>query len=128
MSSCVLDASALLALLRREGGAERVALALRRGAAMSAVNLSEVMAKLLEWGLPSDSAKAQLNELRIEVIIFDTDLAYRAGLPRISPMPLGLSFADRACFATAEVRQLPALTTDKQWANFSAGPTIELIR
>lgn len=128
MSSCVLDASALLALLRREGGAERVALALRRSAAMSAVNLSEVMAKLLEWGLPSDSAKAQLNELRIEVIIFDTDLAYRAGLLRISPMPLGLSFADRAYLATAEVRQLPALTTDKQWANFSAGPTIELIR
>lgn len=128
MSNWVLDASALRALVRREAGAERVTSALRRGAAMSAVNLSEVMAKLLEWGVPPDSARTQLDELRIEVIAFDTDLAYRTSLLRTLTMPLGLSFADRACLVTAGARQLPALTTDEQWAKFSDGPVIELIR
>ena len=44
--SVVLDASALLALLGREAGAERVAIALMDGPSMSAVNAAEVAAKL----------------------------------------------------------------------------------
>ncbi len=52
MSSAVLDASALLALLNDEQGGALVAAALDRGAAIGAVNLSEVVAKLAESGMP----------------------------------------------------------------------------
>ena len=45
MAECVLDASAVLALLANERGAEQVQAALG-SAAMSAVNLAEVLAKL----------------------------------------------------------------------------------
>ena len=47
MSSWVLDASALLAMLNSEPGSERVAAALA-DSVMSSVNLSEVVAKLAD--------------------------------------------------------------------------------
>lgn len=128
MSSAVLDASALLALLHGETGAERVAVALREGAAMSAVNLSEVLAKLAEAGIPPGLARDRLDALRIEVIAFDAALAYAAALLRVPTRPLGLSFADRACLATAHARTLLALTADRSWAAIADGPTIEVIR
>ena len=54
MSSSVLDASALLALLQQEPGSQHVAAAVGQGAAMGTVNLSEVVAKLSEAGMPPD--------------------------------------------------------------------------
>lgn len=128
MSSAVLDASALLALLHGETGSERVAVALREGAAMSAVNFSEVLAKLVEAGVPPGLARDRLDALRIEVIAFDAALAYTAALLRVPTRPLGLSLADRACLATAHARTLSALTADRSWAAIADGPTIEVIR
>jgi PIN domain nuclease of toxin-antitoxin system len=48
--SSVLDASALLAYLQGEPGAEQVGEALARPAAISAINYAEVLAKLAEDG------------------------------------------------------------------------------
>ena len=48
----VIDASALLALLQDENGADEVVEAIADGAAISTVNLSEVLAKLAEHGQP----------------------------------------------------------------------------
>jgi PIN domain nuclease of toxin-antitoxin system len=71
----LLDASALLALLQGEPGADVVASALPRGV-MSAVNLSEVIAKLTEHGMPLEAARAALDGLPIEVHPFDREAAY----------------------------------------------------
>lgn len=128
MSVRVLDASALMALLKREPGAEQAAAAIRRGAAMSTVNLSEVVAKLLESSLAPEIIRTMLDELKIESVTFDNELAFIAGQLRPSTRALGLSFADRACLATALAREVPVLTADKAWADLALGVTIELIR
>ena len=47
----VLDASAVLALVHGERGADRVESCMDQGAAICAVNLSEVVAKCAELGL-----------------------------------------------------------------------------
>lgn len=56
----VLDASALLALLQNEPGASSVVEAIGAGAAISAVNFSEVLAKLAERGEQVSSAVAAI--------------------------------------------------------------------
>jgi ribonuclease VapC len=67
----VIDASALLALLQDENGADAVVEAIADGAAISTVNLSEVLAKLAEHGQPAVVAVGAIHEaaegaLRIE--------------------------------------------------------------
>jgi PIN domain nuclease of toxin-antitoxin system len=69
-SSIVLDASALLTLLQGEPGADVVAKILSNGA-MSAVNLSEVAAKLTEHGMPPEVVRMALSGLPIDVHPFD---------------------------------------------------------
>ena len=65
--TAVLDASALLALLYREPGAEAVEEVLD-GAAVSAINWSEVLQTLTQRGLrPADSAVAGLEALGLRI-------------------------------------------------------------
>ena len=128
MAVAVLDASALLALLNQEAGAERVANAIVGGAAMSAVNLSEVAAKLMDSGMQEELAREILDRLPIEVVAFDTEAAYTAGALRPLTRAAGLSLGDRACIALAGRLHLPALTTDRIWERLAAGIRVELIR
>ena len=74
----VLDASALLALLQNEPGADAVAAVLPSGV-MSAVNLSEVVGKLVDHGMPADAIRNALDGLPIDVHAFDHAAAYEAG-------------------------------------------------
>jgi PIN domain nuclease of toxin-antitoxin system len=64
----------------------------------------------------------------LEVIPFDTELAYRTGLLRSATRSAGLSLGDRACLALAMQRQLPAVTADREWQSLSLGVTIQVIR
>lgn len=115
----VLDASAVLALLQGEAGADIVADLLPRGA-MSAVNLSEVVAKLTDHGMPADAARTALDGLPIEVHPFDRDAAYAAGELRRVTRGAGLSLGDRACLALAMRLGVPAVTADRAWASLAA--------
>ena len=124
----VLDASALLALLYGEPGATQVANAIMSGAAISAVNLSEVVAKLNADGMPAAAITGAISPLDIEVIDFDTELAYQTGFLRPLTRQVGLSLGDRACLALAQQLALPALTADRAWLNLSLGTTIQVIR
>ncbi len=126
MPDAVLDASALLALLQDEPGSERV-LATLPGALISAVNLSEVVAKLTETGMPAADIQRSLR-LSIEVVPFDDELAVRAGLLRPVTRSAGLSLGDRACLALAASRSLPALTTDRAWKSVATGVEVVVIR
>lgn len=125
--SYVLDASALLALFFNEPGAARVT-ELWPAASISAVNLSEAVAKLADRNFDRARIERILSNLEIHVVIFDRTLAALAGQLRRETRQLGLSFADRACLATAMDRKSVAVTADRAWTAMVPEVEIELIR
>lgn len=127
MSEVVLDASAVLALLNQETGSEEI-LQLIDNAAISTVNLSEVIAKLAEAGIPEDDIKQILFHLNLEVILFNEEQALKAGMMRPETKSIGLSFGDRACLALGIVLNQPVITTDRLWSNLSLGIEIRVVR
>ncbi|MBI4295821.1 MAG: type II toxin-antitoxin system VapC family toxin [Chloroflexi bacterium] len=127
MPEAVIDASALLALLNAEPGADIVAEALPRGV-ISAVNLSEVVTKLSEAGMPENAVHLAMQPLGLEVVPFDEEQAYQAGLLRTATQDLGVSLGDRACLTLANMLGVVALTADRAWAGLSVGATIKVIR
>ena len=127
MSEIVLDASALMAVLREEPGAAAVEAVLDH-AAISAVNLSEVQAKLVERGTAADLAWSSLVELDLEVVPFDAAQARVAGDLRTLTRARGLSLGDRACLALARALGLPAMTADRAWAGLRIGIEIRAVR
>lgn len=127
MTEFVLDASALLASIKDEPGAEAVIAVLPR-AVISAVNLSEVVAKLCDYGLSEEETREALGVIHLEVAAFDESLAYGAGELHRSTRRKGLSLGDRACLALAKQTGLPVLTTDRAWAGLDVGVEVRLIR
>ena len=113
--SCVLDASALLALLHDEPGAEKVE-PLLEGALISSVNWSEVAHKSLDRGVDLDGLRNDLEALGLTITPFVVEDAEAAAALRGQTAGLGLSLADRACLALAGRLEAPALTTDRAWA------------
>lgn len=83
MSRVVLDASAVLALLNGEPGHEAVADAIPE-AVLSAVNLSEVVAKLGEKGMPEEAIAAAMAGIELEILPFDEASAYETAQPLLS--------------------------------------------
>ncbi|MGH2396386.1 MAG: PIN domain-containing protein [bacterium] len=126
MSKVVVDASALLAVLENESYADRWAAEIQN-AAMSAVNFSEVVAKLADVGMPMPEIRQTLEPLGVQVVPFDTRQAYDAGALRPQTKPLDLSFGDRACLALARSAGLPVLTRDRVWTKLQIGIEIRLI-
>ena len=127
MPEVVIDASALLALLNAEPGADVVAEALSEGV-ISAVNLSEVVAKLCEAGMPEKAIHQALQPLGLEIVPFDEAQAYQAGLLHVATQDMGASLGDRACLSLAKMRGVVTLTADRAWASLSVGATIKVIR
>jgi len=103
----VLDASALLALLNDEAGADKVEEVIPE-AYVSSVNVSEVVAKLMDNGAPEQAVRESLFTLGVEILDFNEEMAFEAGKLRPVTRKLGLSLGDRACLATAKVMNLPA--------------------
>ena len=127
MPEVVLDASALLALLNAEPGASAVAEALPE-AVISAVNLSEVVAKLCGAGMPEKVVRQVLGTLGLEIVPFDEEQAYQAGLLRAAKGYAGLSLGDRACLSLGKIRGAGVLTADRTWAELSTGTGVRVIR
>lgn len=123
----VLDASALLALLQKEPGSDIVEESLPL-AIIGAVNLSEVVAKLIENGMPEEAVRTALAGLDLEIHPFDEPLAYRTGALRAATRRLGLSLGDRACLALGESLECAVLTTDRNWADLTLDLTVRVIR
>lgn len=124
MNEPVLDASAVLALLLEEPGAEKVLSALP-GALLSSVNLAELVGTLCERGMPGDEAMLAIDSLGVEVVAFDSEQARLAGELRPITRSAGLSLGDRACLALARLTNRPAMTADIAW---TAVPGIEVIQ
>jgi len=123
----VLDASAILALLYRETGDDVVAAALN-GAAVSTVNVAEVLSKLADTGMPVAEMREAIDDLVLTIVPFDVDLSYAAGLLRPMTKAQGLSLGDRACLALARRLGVPALTADQAWKEVSVGVDIQVVR
>lgn len=127
MAEVVLDASAVIAFLRREKGAEVVASAIP-GAAISAVNLSEVAAWLSDASTEEGKIRLTLDGLQLECSDFDGEAAFASANLRKATREKGLSFGDRACLALAKRLDLPVLTADRSWAELDLGIEVRLIR
>ncbi len=123
----MLDASAILALLSSEPGANTVASVIPRGL-VSAVNLSEVVAKLTDAEVPQDAVQESIEGLGLDIVPFDVGQAYDAGLLRSLTRAAGLSMGDRACLSLARRLGLPALTADRAWSTLELGVDVQMIR
>jgi ribonuclease VapC len=127
VGAIVLDASAVIALLLVEPGAEIV-----RGylpdVVISAVNLAEVVTKMIDRGESEERIRRGIAAAGMEVAPFVADDALRTGILRINTRPYGLSLGDRACLALAATRKLPVLTADRNWSKLNIGIDIRLAR
>ncbi len=124
--SVVLDASALLALLRSEAGAKKVEGALA-GARMSVVNMAEVASHYHKLGMPDDEVDAMLRPLPVELVPADAALAREAARLRRHTVEGGLSLGDRFCLALAKRDGLPAWTSDRKWKEIAAAAEVKVV-
>ena len=128
MNRIVLDASALLAVLNREAGADKLTPQLLSAATSSTVNLDEVQGKLVDRGLtPRDAWEATLSPIR-EATAFTAEHAKAAGSLIAQTRTLGLSLGDRACLALGLALRAPVYTADRSWKNLKLGVRIHVIR
>ncbi|HEY3972669.1 MAG TPA: type II toxin-antitoxin system VapC family toxin [Candidatus Sulfotelmatobacter sp.] len=128
MSSVVLDASAVMAVLNRELGAAKLPPSLLSKSVCSTVNLAEVQSKLVERGIqPDDAWAAALSPIN-ESLAFSPEQAKTAGSLIAQTRPLGLSLGDRACLALALSLNAPVYTADRSWKNLKVGVRIHVIR
>lgn len=123
----VLDSSALLCLLFREPGADRVE-AVLHDARMGAANLTEVITKLADRGADMGVVIRELQEFDLEIVPLDRSQAERAGQLRTATRSAGLSLGDRCCLALAAATGATALTTDRVWGGLVNGVTVEFVR
>jgi PIN domain nuclease of toxin-antitoxin system len=129
MSAIVLDASALLALLKDEPGGRKVAEVIA-AARISVVNYAEVVSHFIQAGMAPVEIDAMLRPLPMTLVPADTATASLAGHLRGVTTQAGLSLGDRFCLALALCEGAPAWTADRQWRTVSeaVGAQIVIIR
>jgi ribonuclease VapC len=127
--TAVLDASALLALLLGEPGADKVGKVLA-DAAMTTINLAEVVGHYARHGASLSDIHAVLDGLPVTYMPPDEALAYDIGMLQLVTAAAGLSLGDRACLALGRRLDAPVLTADRNWTGIAkaAGVAVELLR
>lgn len=123
----VLDASAVLAVIYNEPGADKIAPRLPQGL-MSLVNIAEVLSKIAMNGGDPDFAAGQLKKAGIELAPVSEAQTIDAAILRPLTVHLGLSLGDRLCLALARERRLPVLTTERRWLEYDFGVPVEFGR
>ena len=128
MSKAVLDASAILAVIFREPGAENLTSEILESAVVSTVNLAEVQTKLMQKGYDPEEAWEDALLLKGVPEPFTTDQAKIAGTLVKKTQSYGLSLGDRSCLALAIALKAPVYTTEQAWRNLKLGIPIHVIR
>ncbi len=127
--SVVIDASALLALIKEEVGWEAVD-AVAGEALIASVNLGEAAQHEFKAGRTREEFGAMVAALELPVIAVDADLAIDAAEFREVGRSKGLSQADCICLALARRLGVVALTADRQWLDVAEaiGVEVQVIR
>jgi ribonuclease VapC len=123
----VLDASALLAFLRREIGHEIVNAHLGQ-ACISAVNYAEALARMSSVGIAPRDLRSQLDATGLQVTDFDVAQSIVVAEIREQMRGAGIGIADCCCLALGLHLALPILTADRAWTTIGLGVTVQLIR
>jgi ribonuclease VapC len=110
----VLDASALLAVLGGEPGADEV-VQRSTGALLSTVNLAEVLQKAAYNQLEPRAVGGLIDQLGLGIVPFDDSMALAAADLWSLTRGKGLSLGDRACLALGQAVNGVALTLDRGW-------------
>ena len=95
---------------------------------MSAVNVSEAVAKSVENGADPDIVRERILDQEMVILPFEQDDAFTAGNLRSTTREFGLSFGDRACLALAQRLDMPVLTSDLAWHGLDIGVELIFIR
>lgn len=133
MTAVVLDASALLAYLHDEAGAEVVEEGLSAGALISAANWAEVLSKFADEGEDPKTVTRRLESQGligqvVEVVpLKDSDAVTIAELRPVT-RAAGLSLGDRACLALGVSSGARVLTADRAWAELDIRVDVHPIR
>ena len=115
MARAVLDASAVIALLRDEPGADIVA-GYAGEALISTVNLQEAIKVLVADGVAEKVAREMLDPLGLEYRSHGAEDAWAAAVLYPMTKSRGSGLGDRTCMALAIAEALPAITTDRAWS------------
>jgi PIN domain nuclease of toxin-antitoxin system len=129
----VLDASALLAYLGNETGADVVADAIAAGATISTVDLAEALSTLADRGRDPATVATELTQRGLldgAITIEPFIAADSIEAARLRPLTrsAGLSLANRACLALARRLAVRLLTADQAWSGLDVGVEVEVIR
>ena len=125
MTAIVLDASALLAMLLGEPGAEVVKAEID-GAAMAAVNVAEVVSHYAKLGAARHDVEGLLRGLPVRIVSVDAELSVDAGMLRPLTLKGGVSLGDRYCLALAKRERAVAFTAEKRWPQIAAAAGVEI--
>lgn len=123
----VLDASALMAVLLEEPGAD-VVLDAERGSEINIVNVGEVMTVVVERGGNPEDVTELIQQMGLRVRAFRDYHALEGAKLRPPTRRMGLGIGDRTCLAQAASSQMPVLTSDTKWAELDLGIDIRQIR
>jgi len=124
----LLDASAVLAWLHGEPGAEQVADLLQGSSPclVTAANHAEIIAKLLDRGIAPQAARDILVATGYTVIDTSAADGAEAGWLRKDTRELGLSLGDRLCLAAARRLGARVYTADRPWVQLGAPLNIHI--
>ena len=124
----LLDASAFIAIVLKEDGAVLVENAIRRGAAISSVNLAESITKLQNYEYTPEELNMVVEDMQLQVLPFTHRQAFLSSkfYPYIKSH--NLSLGDRSCLAVAMEENYAVLTTDKSWVKLPLDITVRMIR
>ena len=127
-NNVVLDSSAVLAVIYREPGADKLSAELLAKAVISSVNLAEVHSKLVASGWDAEQAWEDCSGVVDQILPFTTEHAKRTSSLISITRSLGLSLGDRACLALALERNAAVYTADRSWKNLKLNLRIILVR
>jgi PIN domain nuclease of toxin-antitoxin system len=124
----VLDASALLALIHEEPGADLVAEAMN-GSVIGTPNFAEVIGKLVDARIDASAIRQLVVAAGVTIEPLTADDAELVGALRAITGGQQLSLGDRCCLALA-IRSTPpiVMTADGVWANLDLPIEVRLIR